>query len=214
MTNKLNKAFANYKLLTESTNRRFTHLSDWLLFKSNIFINENIRRSCSFQKYKRGSIVLVRFGENIGYELSGNHFGIVMTKDDNTKNGLLTVIPLSSKDKKRYICLEELIIDTITPLVAKSVEDIVEDVSKCDSNTSEEQLRMLSTNLDVLKRTIEKYVKYDKKTFAMISNITSVSKFKVIKPISKFDPIGKMKVSDHILDLLDEAFIKEYTNKI
>ena len=74
---------------------KYLHRS--LNFKSNIHYQENEGKVYKYQKYKRGSVVMVNFGTNIGYELSGNHFAIVLNKDDNNKNGLLTVIPLTSK---------------------------------------------------------------------------------------------------------------------
>ena len=34
----------------------------------------------NYRVYKRGTIVYVDFGVNVGYELSGNHFAIVLTE--------------------------------------------------------------------------------------------------------------------------------------
>ena len=42
---------------------------------------------------------MINFGTNVGYELSGNHFAVVINQDDNYRNGVVTVIPLTSKEK-------------------------------------------------------------------------------------------------------------------
>lgn len=47
--------------------------------------------------YSRGEIIKANLGYNIGNELGGLHYCIVLNKYDNTKNGTLNVIPLTSK---------------------------------------------------------------------------------------------------------------------
>ncbi|HAP8019376.1 TPA: type II toxin-antitoxin system PemK/MazF family toxin, partial [Enterococcus faecium] len=57
----------------------------------------------NYRVYKRGTIVYVDFGVNVGYELSGNHFAIVLNNKDNSKNGVVCVVPISSKKKSNYV---------------------------------------------------------------------------------------------------------------
>lgn len=53
--------------------------------------------------YSRGEIIKANLGYNIGNELGGLHYCIVLNKYDNTKNGTLNVIPLTSKKaNKKY----------------------------------------------------------------------------------------------------------------
>ena len=53
--------------------------------------------------YSRGDVIKVNLGFNIGNELGGLHYCIVLNKYDNTRNGALNVIPLTSrKDNKKY----------------------------------------------------------------------------------------------------------------
>ena len=52
--------------------------------------------------YSRGDVIKVNLGFNIGNELGGLHYCIVLNKYDNTRNGTLSVIPLTSrKDGKK-----------------------------------------------------------------------------------------------------------------
>ena len=53
--------------------------------------------------YSRGDIIKVNLEFNIGNELGWLHYCIVLNKYDNTRNGALNVIPLTSrKDNKKY----------------------------------------------------------------------------------------------------------------
>lgn len=98
---KINKATDEFLAIYNSKDRKFTYLPEWLEFMTNSFNKEiNVRKNHStflYDKYKRGAIVRVNFGTNIGSEMSGIHFGIVVTKNDNESNRTLQVIPLSSK---------------------------------------------------------------------------------------------------------------------
>ena len=62
-------------------------------------------------KYKRGQVIKVDFGVNIGSELSHTHFAIVLNSDDSTKNDNITVLPLTSKKGYKRINLGSLIKD-------------------------------------------------------------------------------------------------------
>ena len=53
--------------------------------------------------YSRGDVIKVNLGFNIGNELGGLHYCVVLNKYDNMRNGALNVIPLTSrKDDKKY----------------------------------------------------------------------------------------------------------------
>ena len=46
--------------------------------------------------YSRGDVIKVNLGFNVGNELGGLHYCIVLNKYDNTRNGALNIIPLTS----------------------------------------------------------------------------------------------------------------------
>lgn len=52
--------------------------------------------------YKRGEIVLAHFGFNVGSELGGTHYAVVVENNNNLSNNTVTVVPISSMadDKK------------------------------------------------------------------------------------------------------------------
>lgn len=47
-------------------------------------------KKLKFQRYKRGSIVMIDFSPSIGSETKGKHFGVVLTKKDTPNNAVLT----------------------------------------------------------------------------------------------------------------------------
>ncbi len=53
--------------------------------------------------FHRGDIIKVNLGFNIGNELGGLHYCVVLNKKDYPKNGVLNIVPLTSKKaNKRY----------------------------------------------------------------------------------------------------------------
>lgn len=49
------------------------------------------------------NLIKVNLGFNIGSELGGLHYCVVLNKKDNQKNGVLNIVPLTSKkENKKY----------------------------------------------------------------------------------------------------------------
>ncbi|EGO9233229.1 type II toxin-antitoxin system PemK/MazF family toxin [Enterococcus faecalis] len=118
LCNEANKVFIGEAL---SDYPKYKYLPTWLKNKSLYLNRERCNCAKQYRVYKRGSIVYVDFGINVGYELSGNHFAIVVNNHDNPKNGVLSVIPLSSKDKKNYLPLGPIInLSSIKHFIAES----------------------------------------------------------------------------------------------
>ncbi|MGB3161533.1 MAG: type II toxin-antitoxin system PemK/MazF family toxin [Carnobacterium sp.] len=102
---------ANEVFIAESLSAypKFKFLPSWLKSKSFYLKSERSNPNSNYKVYNRGAIVYVDFGVNVGYELSGNHFAVVMNNKDNCKNGVVTVIPISSKEKRSYISVGKVI---------------------------------------------------------------------------------------------------------
>ncbi|ATO45980.1 hypothetical protein C5L30_000630 [Companilactobacillus farciminis] len=76
-----------------------------------------------YTTFKHGSVVMVNFGPNVGSELSGNHFAIVLNKNDKRENKSLTVIPLSSKDHSNYLDLGSELFKSVYQLTQQRMSD-------------------------------------------------------------------------------------------
>ncbi len=133
---KIDNSCKTYKHVYESNHSKFIKLGDWLEKESNIFKNEVSKKNYNKPNFKRGEIVKVDFGINLGSELSNTHFAIVLNSDDNNSVDNLTVLPLTSKKGYKRLYLGNI----LEPF----------------------------NNL-----------KYNKKTYALITQITTISKTKI-----------------------------------
>lgn len=98
----IDEASNNFKNISSKVkNQKFEHIDAWLLKTSKHFKTENsILQKALYPRFEYGTIVKVDFGINVGSELSGPHFAIVLDKFDSTKSNSITVLPLTSQKKK------------------------------------------------------------------------------------------------------------------
>ena len=102
---KIDYSCAKYKDAYNSQHIKFSNLGNWLLKESSIFKSESNNILYKKPSFKRGEIIKVDFGINIGSELSNTHFAIVLNSDDNNDVDNITVLPLTSKNgyKRLYL---------------------------------------------------------------------------------------------------------------
>lgn len=105
------KASKNFEKVhsTFKNNNKFRFLPNWLEKESNLFLSETQNTSKSYNVLKRGSLIFVDFGINIGSELSNRHWAVVLNKNYSPKSRNLTVLPISSKEKKFSVMIDEVI---------------------------------------------------------------------------------------------------------
>lgn len=180
-----------------------------------------------YHKYKRGQFVIVRFGKRIGTEFSGTHPAIVISKEDNLFSGNITVIPLTSKHHSQYLELGELLDKSVYSKlgkgVAKEIFTIIEvrDILDTSENLDEAVSRMSELNLPVINDYIkyyqqltDKYESMFKQSYAIVSQITTISKSKIVKPINKLDPLNELIISNTTLDKIDSELLSQFTRSI
>lgn len=259
----LEKAKKNFILVHNSGKNKYKYLPSWVFRKSNYLLNEVRNIKTNSKIYKQGAIVKVDFGVNVGSELSGNHFAVVLNKKDNYGNKKLTVIPLSSKDFQTSIELDDLISDYTMEKFKKFLEektivlicfyilnielyktlglpeneqlkspDFAYLIEKTEAKIGKitpdiaistikkllpkwdltieglvEQSKKSGEELKLMTSCVKEYEKYKKKSYAKISDITTISKTR-LKRINRMDPIGEIRVSKESM-LKINAAIKE-----
>ena len=186
-------ACENFKKVRNSGSEKFKQLDIWLKKESNIFNNELAHTPSKFMKYKKGTIVKVDFGINIGCELSNKHFAIVMDNDDNFYKETVSVIPLTSKGGNNKVDLGSLIFDEFINKLNKEIDLVTDD-----------------EDIKELKELIIEYSKYKKLTYANISQFRCISKNRILYPINKYDLVGKSKVSKNIMYKLTQELFCMY----
>lgn len=164
--------------------------------------------------YSRGDVIKVNLGFNIGNELGGLHYCIVLNKYDNTRNGTLNVIPLTSrKDNKKY--------DSSSVNFGKELYNIFQYKIEKEKQKLQEILSELEKIEDVpvnIQNIIEKEQKYiekmerevfkmQKDSIALVNQITTISKQRIFKDTVR----RNVKISNESLDLIDKQIIKFFT---
>ena len=107
------------KSIMRLDNKQQHIVNDWLVTWSKYLDFEGTFDPRRLVYYKRGDIVLAHFGYNVGNELGGVHYAIVVECDNNLTSGIVTVVPLSSLEDgktendlhKSEICLGRIIGD-------------------------------------------------------------------------------------------------------
>ena len=60
------------------------------------------------KKYKRGEILKVNFGFNVGSEHGGLHYAVVVDNNNSVNSGVITVVPLKSKDPDKDVFYKDV----------------------------------------------------------------------------------------------------------
>ena len=116
--------------------------------------------------------------------------------------------------------------DTITEVSEKSLditEDLIERYNQAEETKNIEELddiremlnelKSLSQKINSHKKTVEdarkrldKYIEdLDKDTYIKIDAITTIDKNKIFKPKNDLDPLTRVRVSDEVLELIEEG---------
>ncbi|RIO70836.1 type II toxin-antitoxin system PemK/MazF family toxin [Mammaliicoccus sciuri] len=215
----LNKSNKNLKDAYEKcnpNNKKILFMPHWLDFYANTIKSESQKKKLYFKRYKKGSIIYVKLGSNIGSEFSGNHFCVVLDNQDNKGKETITIVPLSSKENENYIQLDTNIFDlTVKELGDKNREhkEIISNIlnkygEKIQGNELEVKdlitLKTIKKEVEELSVLIDMYSKHkNKKSFANISAITTVSKRRISK-INNSDPTGNIFVSKNDISNIHE----------
>ena len=91
------------------------------------------------------------------------------------------------------------------------INDLAKRHNKTDNLKIDEAKLLIKKDEDYSKEIAEFYLKYNKNTYANVQAITTISKFRIFKPINPLDPIGKITLSDRILKILETELIKNLT---
>lgn len=184
-------------------------IKDWVRYQR----NENDFKPEKIGKFKRGSLIKVNLGFNIGSEEGGLHYAIVLDKNNSMRNKVITIIPLTSvKDNKDInnlpndqVYLGNEIINKLTDkqkLLLSTLSDI--DLANADENT----MSNFDKDLRYAKRIQNELEKMKLGSIALVGQITTVSKMKIFDPKNKYGVLKNVRISNDSLDKIDEK-IKE-----
>lgn len=91
------------KVILSKPQKKQSILTKWIKAWSKFLCREDNFNPEYLPYYKRGDIVYVDFGFNIGNEFGGVHYAAVIENNNNKKNGNIIVVPLTSLDPDKSI---------------------------------------------------------------------------------------------------------------
>lgn len=206
-------------------------LNDYIKF---LEFEENFSPS-KLKKYKRGDILKVHFGYNIGSEEGGLHYAAVIEKDNSIHNPVITVVPLTSikpsKDltnlrkgevllgNELFLSLTSKFTETFNAANAenqslkKYFSEFRKSVSQSPSflDKLEEANKAIETKLELLERMKVEIYKMKHGSIALVNQITTISKIRIYDPKSSGDILSGIKLTNEGLDKIDQEIMKRYT---
>lgn len=164
--------------------------------------------------YSRGDVIKVNLGFNIGNELGGLHYCVVLNKYDNMRNGALNVIPLTSrKDDKKYdsssVNIGKELYNIFQEKIKKEkqkLNQILNELDKID-NIHISIKKMIEKEENYIKKMEEEISKMKKDSIALINQITTISKQRIYKDVVR----RNVKLSNESLNLIDNQIIRFFT---
>ena len=208
--------------------KRVNLISYWQKDYIKYIKDENKFNPTKLKTYEKGDIIKVNLGFNIGSELGGLHYCVVIDKKNNRNSPVVTVIPLSSqktdKINKNSIILGN---DIYTKLVKKSnklLEDskkeiknqlLIETKKVTKNNETSDEIYLKTTKLNnniteaykklkLAEKIIKEVQKMKYGSIAIINQIRVISKQRIYDPKTEFDILSEIKLSNENLSLIDE----------
>lgn len=101
-TDKLNQSLqALNASVSEMPAKQQNIIANWLFTWARYLKFERTFKPDRLKYYKRGDIVHVHFGFNIGSEQGGTHYAVVVDNNNNKSSGCVVVVPISSLEAGR-----------------------------------------------------------------------------------------------------------------
>ena len=224
--------------LIESMDPREMDKSDkfcyWIEDYVRFLKQEKIFKPTSLKRYKRGEIIKVHLGFNIGSEEGGLHYAVVLDKQNSIHSPVVTIVPLTSV--KPTTNIKNLPDDNIylgneifTGLNAQAqlksqhlsseIERLTREASDLNPNSekAEEKKRDLLTaqrDANLLRKMQKEIQKMKKGSIALINQVTTISKIRIYDPKTNHDILSHLKLSNQKLDMIDAALIARYTGRL
>lgn len=188
----------------------------------------------SLRRYKRGEIIKVHLGFNIGSEEGGLHYAVVLDKNNAKSSPVVTIIPLTSvkphtdinKLKKGSVFLGNELFTNLSSKISMAdrelkshINELQKLVDELTDDNAEEQTKIIDSKLEsankelaVLTKMRQEVFKMKQGSIALINQITTISKIRIYDPKTDHDVLSGIKLSNEKLDILDKELTSIFTN--
>lgn len=202
-------------------------IKDWTTFLN----YETEFKPSSLRRYKRGEIIKVHLGFNIGSEEGGLHYAIVLDKNNSRNSPVVTVVPLTSVKPKtdiNHLHKGNLFLgnELFTSLNSKcalidrtlrnELNDLTSKVNSPDWTPEESEkikirLDEATKKFELLKKLSAEINKMKRGSIALTGQITTISKIRIYDPKTNMDVLSNVKLSNEKLDLIDNEILHNFT---
>lgn len=236
---KLFDEYMNTLIFSENTGKqgKADKLSYWMEDWTAFLSFESQFRPSSLRKYKRGEIVKIHLGFNVGSEEGGLHYAVVLDKNNSVNSPVVTVVPLTSVKphvdvnklhkgsvflgNELFICLSSKIsaLDRKIEEDIAEIEKIVPDVKTAMFASDEElspaieRFKRFQTEHELLRRTQKEFSRMKTGSIALVGQIRTISKIRIYDPKTNFDVLSGVKLSNEKLNMIDKEIIALYTGQ-
>lgn len=238
----LNSTFE--KLINSSDTRKLKKadlIAYWVEDYSRYLNKETNFDYSKIMRYRRGDIIQVNFGFNIGSEQGGLHYAVVMDNDNKKNSPVVTVIPLSSGTEKdvyaRDLFLGNELYEKVKAKYDKLDTKIKQDLDfrkqmlkvvkqlqeKSDDTLDESALSLIENykihteKLEAESHRLKVYKKEVEKlkrgSIALMEQITTISKMRIYRPKNSDDLLYKVKYSSSTMDKINNRLVELFVFK-
>lgn len=127
--------------------------------------------------YKRGNIVKLNFGFNIGAEYGGLHYGIVLDKKNDHNSPVVTVIPLTSIKASKEIHPNSVELGNDIYRLLKIKYDTISKSLKEEQEEIEYELALFNTLVNLTTQTTNELEKYEQGSEEFIKKLIDARKY-------------------------------------
>lgn len=186
-----------------------------------------------FPRYKRGQIIKVHLGFNIGSEEGGLHYAVVIENNNPYKSSTLNIVPLTSVKSTTDISrlrtdlgqvylgneLYRLLIAKVSTLNTTVINEfntlntIVNTLPETDPQyqSVNNRISKLQSEIATLNKMTKEISKMKKGSIALVGQITTISKIRIYDPKNSCDVLSGIKVSNETLDKIDTTLRQLFT---
>ena len=226
-------AFDDYlSSLLKETPEKCDKLSYWVTDWIRFLKNEETFNPKKLKRYKRGDVIKVHLGFNVGNEEGGLHYAIVIDNNNSINDATIRIIPLTSvkpnKNLNRLrsgeIYLGNEFYRLMQAKLLSSAYSLRLEIKYLQDMITVTDSKNITVPNDILKRINELQKEYSlisnmhtelnkMKTgsIALVSQITTVSKIRIYNPKSVHQSLHGIRLSDSALNQIDAAIIRLYT---
>ena len=221
--------YLNKCILSDFKHQKKANLiSYWLKDYINYLSMEESFNSSNLKHYNRGDVIKVNLGFNVGNELGGLHYCVVLDKINARTYSTLTVVPLSSVKPNKKIHNSSVYLGNELFMTLKDkCETLLEHSKDRAISVQEKLIKYYNENIsfqpgpedfkalqeiNIATKIVNEIKQMKTGSIALVNQLTTISKQRIYNPKNDLDILSGIRISKNNLDLIDkkiaELFLK------